>query len=91
MNHDERSPGRRAGGGPDPGHANGDVRPTSFVWRDRTRYVGDIGRSWEERVNGKLVRCYLIQSVDKNTFELHWDAGENAWTLHRAWLRDLVA
>ncbi len=70
---------------------NGDVRPTSFVWRDRTRYVGDIGRSWEERVDGKLVRCYLIQSVDKNTFELHWDAGENAWTLHRAWLRDLVA
>ena len=70
---------------------NGDVRPTSFVWRDRTRYVGDIGRSWEERVDGKLVRCYLIQSVDKNTFELHWDAGENAWTLHRVWLRDLVA
>ncbi len=70
---------------------DGDVRPTSFVWRDRTRYVGDIGRSWEERVGGKLVRCYLIQAVDKNTFELRWDAGENAWTLHRAWLRDLVA
>ena len=70
---------------------NGDVRPTSFVWRDHTRYVGNIGRSWEERVVGQLVRCYLIQAVDKNTFELHWDAGQNTWTLHRAWLHDQVA
>ena len=69
---------------------NGNVRPTSFVWRDRTRYVDTIGRQWDERVGGKLVHCYLIQAVDGNTFELHWDAGENRWTLHRAWLRDLV-
>jgi len=69
---------------------NGNVRPTSFIWRDRTRYVADIGREWEERVAGKLVHCYLIQTVDGNTFELHWDAGENRWTLHRAWLRDLM-
>ena len=69
---------------------NGNVRPTSFVWRDRTRYVDTIGRQWDERVGGKLVHCYLIQAVDGNTFELHWDAGENRWMLHRAWLRDLV-
>ncbi|MBE2239144.1 MAG: hypothetical protein IAE81_15255 [Caldilineaceae bacterium] len=70
--------------------SDGKVQPTSFVWRDRTRYVADLGRQWEERVDGKLVHCYLIQSVDQNTYELHWDAGENRWTLHRAWLRDLV-
>lgn len=69
---------------------NGAIQPTSFIWRDRTRYVADIGRQWEERVQGKMVHCYLIQSVDNNTFELHWDAGENQWTLHRAWLRDLM-
>ncbi len=69
----------------------GDVLPTSFVWRDRTRYVADVGRHWEERVDGRLVHCYLIHSVDGNTFELHWDAGENRWTLHRAWLRAAVA
>jgi hypothetical protein len=69
---------------------NGAVLPTSFIWRDRTRYVADVGRQWEERTQGKLMRCYLIQSVDNNTFELHWDAGENQWTLHRAWLRDLA-
>lgn len=69
---------------------SGDVLPTSFVWRDRTRYVADVGRHWEERVNGRLVHCYLIHSVDANTFELHWDAGENQWTLYRAWLRAAI-
>lgn len=69
---------------------DGAVQPTSFVWRDRTRYAANLGRQWEERVGGKLVRCYLLQTVDNNTFELHWDAGENLWTLHRAWLQDLM-
>lgn len=69
---------------------DGVVLPTSFIWRNRTRYVADVGRQWEERVQGRRVRCYLIQSADNNTFELHWDPGENRWTLHRAWLRDLM-
>lgn len=70
---------------------NGDICPTSFVWRDRTRYVGDIGRQWEEVVDGKRVRCYLVQAVDNNTFELHWDPAENVWSVHRAWLRAALA
>ena len=64
---------------------NGDVRPTSFTWRDRTRYVNDVGRHWEEMVQGKRLHCYLIQAVDRTTYELQWDAAENIWTLHRAW------
>ena len=64
---------------------NGDVRPTSFVWRDRTRYVNDVGRDWEEIVNGKRLHCYLIQAVDNTTYELQWDPAENTWLLHRAW------
>jgi len=69
---------------------NGEIRPTSFLWRDKTRYVGDVGRHWEERIQGKTVRCYLIQTVDNNTFELRWDPADDAWTVHRAWLRDVV-
>jgi hypothetical protein len=69
---------------------DGAVRPTSFIWRDRTRYVSEVGRTWEERIEGKMLRCYLIHAVDNNTYELHWDAGENIWTLHRAWLRAAV-
>ena len=70
--------------------SNGDMHPTSFLWRDKTRYVSEIGRQWEERIAGKNVRCYLIRSVDENTFELHLDPATNGWTLHRAWLRDLI-
>lgn len=70
---------------------NGDLRPTSFVWRHKTRYVSDIGRTWEERVQGATLRCFMIQTVDGNTFEVHFDAGKDQWTIHRAWLRDLVA
>ena len=70
--------------------ADGQVRPTSFVWRDKTRYVDVVGRQWEERVEGKSMRCYLIQSVDSNTFEVRHDPADDTWTLHRAWLRDLA-
>ena len=27
--------------------SDGNVQPTSFVWRDRTRYVADLGRQWD--------------------------------------------
>ena len=67
--------------------SNGDAWPTSFIWRDQTRYVAEIGRHWEERIEGRMLRTYLIQSVDNNTFEARWDPAENLWTLHRAWLR----
>jgi hypothetical protein len=69
---------------------NGEIRPTSFLWRSKTHYVSDIGRQWEERVGGKALRCLLLQTVDGNTFELRWDPGTNEWLVHRAWLRDLV-
>ncbi|MCC6455590.1 MAG: hypothetical protein IT328_11640 [Caldilineaceae bacterium] len=69
---------------------NGGVRPTSFLWRDRTRYVNDVGRQWEERVEGKSVRCYMVMTVDGNTYELRWDPAGDSWQIHRAWLRDLA-
>lgn len=68
----------------------GEIRPTSFMWRNKTRYVGDIGRMWEERVQGRTLRCYMIQAVDNNTFELRWDPAADTWTIHRAWLRDVM-
>ena len=70
---------------------SGTVRPTSFVWRDSTRYVDTIGRQWEERVEGRTLHCYMVQAVDGNTFELRWNPDGNLWTLHRAWLRAAMA
>jgi hypothetical protein len=70
--------------------ADGSVRPTSFLWRNRTRYVSELGRNWEERVEGRTVRVYLVQTVDNNTYELRYDPAADRWTIHRAWLRDLI-
>ena len=70
--------------------SDGEIRPTSFLWRDQTHYVNDIGRRWEERVEGRTLHCYLIQAVDNNTFELRWDPAGDQWVLHRAWLRAAV-
>lgn len=69
---------------------SGKIVPTSFVWRDRTRYVSDAGRQWEERVEGKHVRCFLVKSVDNTTYELHWDPAGDEWRVHRAWLETIV-
>jgi hypothetical protein len=70
--------------------SNGEIRPTSFLWRDRTRYIGDVGRQWEERVAGRTLRCFLVMTVDGNTYELRWDPAGNSWMVHRGWLRDLA-
>lgn len=69
---------------------SGKIVPTSFVWRDQTRYVADVGRQWEERVDGRSLRCFLIQAVDGNTYEVRWNPAGDAWTLHRAWLQGLA-
>ncbi len=67
------------------------VQPTSFLWRNRTRYVSDIGREWSERVDGSTVRVYLVKTVDNSTYELRYDPAEDVWTIHRAWLADAIA
>lgn len=68
----------------------GELRPTSFLWRDKTRYVADVGRQWEERVEGRTLRCYMVITVDNNAFELRWEPAADRWTIHRAWLRDVA-
>jgi hypothetical protein len=70
---------------------DGSVRPTSFLWRDRTRYVSDVGRTWEERVEGRTLRVYLIKAVDNTTYELRYDPAADRWTVNRAWFSNLVA
>lgn len=69
---------------------SGEIRPTSFVWRDRTRYIADVGRQWEERLDGRSVRCFLLKAVDNATYEVRWDPVGDIWTLHRAWLENVA-
>ncbi len=70
---------------------NGEIRPTSFVWRDKTRYVDQVGRYWEERTGGQTVRCWLIQAVDGQTYEVRWNPADDVWSIHRAWIKQAVA
>ncbi len=69
---------------------SGSIQPTSFVWRDQTRYVSELGRQWEERVDGKSLRCFLVKAVDNSQYEIRWDPAGDRWLLHRAWLSFLV-
>ena len=69
---------------------SGTIQPTSFLWRDKNRYVSTVGRSWEERVSGRTIRCYLIQAVDNSTYELRWDPAGDSWTIYRAWLANMA-
>ena len=69
---------------------DGSVRPTSFLWRDRTRYVSGLGRQWEERKAGRTIRHFLVQTVDNDTYELCLDPATNSWSIARAWLQDVL-
>ena len=49
---------------------DGRVLPTAFIWRERTRYIADHGRQWEETVDDTSWRCYLVRTPTGETFEL---------------------
>ncbi len=66
---------------------DGHIQPTAFIWRDRTRYIADHGREWEEAADGVAWRCYLVRTPTGETFELRCALAEGRWILSRAWLR----
>lgn len=70
---------------------SGSIQPTSFLWRNKNRYVSTVGRNWEERVQGKSIRCYLVQTVDNSSYEIRWDPAADHWTVYRAWLPEAYA
>ena len=55
---------------------DGRVLPTAFIWRERTRYIADHGRQWEETVDDMTWRCYLIRTPTGETFELRYALAE---------------
>lgn len=69
---------------------SGRIAPKSFTWQGQTHYVAAQGRQWAEEVEGKRVRCFLVQTLDMGCYELRWDAAEDVWSLHRAWLMKAV-
>jgi hypothetical protein len=65
---------------------DGQIQPTAFIWRGRTRYVADIGRQWQEEIGGIPWRCYLVRTPASETFDLRLDLAGGRWVLARAWL-----
>ncbi|MDE0141015.1 MAG: hypothetical protein OXI80_03435 [Caldilineaceae bacterium] len=68
----------------------GKIAPGSFEWQGRTYSIVALGRQWDEMVEGRLVRSFLVQTSGQNSFELRWDPVEDEWVLHRGWLMYLV-
>jgi hypothetical protein len=67
---------------------DGRVQPTAFKWRGQTRRVVDQGREWDETLEGMTWHCYLVQTAQRETFELRLDEGGARWVLARAWLNE---
>jgi hypothetical protein len=66
---------------------DGRVLPTAFIWRERTRYIADHGRQWEETVDDTTWRCYLTRTPTGETFELRCALAEGRWVIYRMWSR----
>ncbi len=69
---------------------SGKIAPKSFSWQGRTHYVVALGRQWDERMDGRRMRCFLVQTQGQSSFELRWDAAEDVWVLYQAWHADFV-
>jgi len=71
---------------------HGQVQPVAFVWRNRTRYIAEQGRQWEEGTDTDVrCRCFLVRTANGDTFELRLDVKTLHWRLHRARLQPQLA
>lgn len=60
--------------------------PRAFGWRGQRHQVAAIGRRWQESDGSTLWHCLLVQTTDRDTFELCYRADTGVWTVSRAWL-----
>jgi hypothetical protein len=70
---------------------DGRMQPTAFIWQNRTRYISDLGRQWQETSEGATWHCFLVQTPSLETFELRYDPSSGRWLLERAWQHDSLA
>ncbi len=68
--------------------SDGHLEPVAFKWQEQIRRIVDRGREWEETSEGRNWRCYLVQTFDRQTFELRFDEAGGCWVLARGWLNE---
>ena len=59
--------------------ADGELRPTAFVWRGRRLAIRDLGRRWQE--DGE--RRFLVMTDRNQVYELAYSLAEGSWRLVR--------
>ena len=65
----------------------GEVRPTSFTWRERRWTIVGLGRQWDD-ADGRHV---LVEAPNGSRFELCLISPKGGWRLLRAWERTYMA
>ncbi|HEX9115402.1 MAG TPA: hypothetical protein VGA61_04985 [Anaerolineae bacterium] len=64
---------------------DGSWRPLAFQWQGRHHQITELGRQWQEDVDGIVWRCFMIRTGDGSAFELCLDTAAGRWLLGRAW------
>lgn len=59
--------------------------PTAFVWHGRRFEIDSWGRQSSRIQEGRSVHCYLVQTGNRETWELCQDMESAQWTLARHW------
>jgi hypothetical protein len=63
----------------------GSVRPLAFRWQERRYEIESWGREATRMLDGRDMRCYLVQTAGPETWELCRDLETGQWTLSRRW------
>ena len=66
---------------------DGTPRPIAFTWRGRRYRITAWGREETTGDESHPRRCYLVQTVGAETWELCRDQEGGQWTLSRRWTR----
>ncbi len=66
-------------------------QPRAFLWRGQRHQIAATGRRWQESDSTATWQCQLVQTTERDTFELCYRADTGVWTVSRAWLLPRVA
>lgn len=66
-------------------HRGTTLLPTAFVWRGRRFEIDSWGRQSAKVQGGQPFQCHLVQTADRQTWELCQDEETAQWTLTRHW------
>ena len=61
--------------------------PHAFTWRGQRYQVAAVGRRWQAFSGATTWHCLLVQTTERDTFELRQRTDTGAWIVTQAWLQ----